>query len=158
MTMDARPHTHAHERGFTLVTAVFLIVVISLLASGMAAMNRTHSFGLVLNQLGTRAELANQTALSWVQVQINNLDYATRWSSCPEGSTALAASFDFGTLGGDLDVLRVDVECMAVAYEYNHNDMRWVYVLSLTATGMQGAVPGDPNYAERVWQRRVHRP
>src|SRR2546430_1246292 len=124
------------QRGFTLVTAVFLIAILALLSAYMISFRTRQEAGVTLDTLGTRAYAAARSGVEWAAY--NSL----RNNACA-ASTPLA-------LGGTLSGYTVTVTC--TRSPYNEGGVG-VNIDAITATACNSATcpqaaPG-PKYVER---------
>jgi len=133
------------QRGFTLVSAVFLIVVLASLSAYLINLRLYQEAGGTLDTLGTRAYAAARSGVEWAAY--NSL----RNSTCA-ASTSLA-------LGGTLSGYTVTVTCNT-AGPYDEGGVA-VNVDTIVATACNSATcppatPG-PNYVERQMTVMVSR-
>lgn len=86
------------QRGFAIISAIFILVVLAALGGFIATVATTQHMGSALDVMGARAYQAARAGTEW------GLYQAVKASSC-------AASADIGTVGG----VAVTVTCNAVA-------------------------------------------
>lgn len=126
----------ARQRGFTLVTAVFLITILFLLSAYMISFRVYQDAGVSLDTLGTRAYAAARSGIEWGA--FNSL----RNGNCA-GPTPLA-------MGGTLSGFTVTVTCTRTAF---NEAGATVNMDTIVATACNNAVcpPALPgaNYVER---------
>lgn len=127
----ARSHLSS-ESGFSLVSAIFLLVVIAALGTFAVTLSTTQQQSAALDVMGARAYQAARAGIEWGAYQ------ALRNGSCV-ASTPLAAMP--GTLAG----FAVTVACTPTATTEGGVA---VTIYQLTSTATQGAV-ATPNYVER---------
>jgi Tfp pilus assembly protein PilX len=85
--------------GFTLITALFLLVVVALLSVYMINFRSVQQSTLVYGVQGARAMLAARTGLEW------GIDVALTTNACPSNTP-------FSTSGaGNLDTFTIQVGC-----------------------------------------------
>jgi len=132
------------QRGFSLVSAIFLLVVLAGLGALMVTFSTAQNQSLAMDVLGSRAYQAAHAGVEWAAYNIAvNPGAAGATTFVPGTGTAL---------GGNLAPFNV-----AVNYDANvFNDAMasggavgsvWMYTVTATAT--YGSV-GTPNYIERV--------
>jgi MSHA biogenesis protein MshP len=132
------------QRGFSLVSAIFLLVVLAVLGGAMVTFSTTQNQTQAMDAMGSRAYEAANAGIEWAAYNI---------ATSP--GVAKAAAFVPGTgtaLGGKLAPFTVNVGYTAIA----HSDAAvagsavgnmWTY--DIAATAVYG-VPGTPDYVERV--------
>jgi MSHA biogenesis protein MshP len=134
------------QRGFSLVSAIFLLVVLAVLGGAMVTFSTTQSQTQAMDAMGSRAYEAANAGIEWAAYNI---------ATSPGVAKAAAPVFVPGTgtaLGGKLAPFTVSVGYTAVA----HSDAAiagslvgnmWTY--DITASAVYG-VPGATDYFERV--------
>ncbi len=134
------------QRGFSLVTAIFLLVVLAALGAAMVTFSTAQSQGLAMDVLGARAYQAAQAGIEWAAYNI---------ASSPGAAGATTFTPGTGTaLGGDLSDFKVTVAYTAASAPANAAEGAdviggtvWSYNISSTATF---GTSGTANYVERV--------
>lgn len=119
------------QRGFSLVSAIFLLVVIAALGTFAVTISTTQHQSAALDVMGARAYQAARAGIEWGAYQ------ALQASSCP-AVTPLALP---GTLSG----FNVNVQCMSTAHS---EAAATITIYQLTSTATQGTV-ATPDYVER---------
>ena len=142
--MTARRQTRIHnrassQRGFTLVTAIFLITILFLLSAFMIAFRVYQESSVSLDTLGTRAYAAARSGVEWGAY--NSL----RNNTCA-ATTAL-------TLGGTLAGFTATVTCSRSAYNEAGTTVNMDTIVANAcnqpaAGNCPNAAPGQ-NYVER---------
>lgn len=122
---------HNIQRGFSLVTAIFLLVVIAALGAFAVTLSTTQHQAIALDVLGARAYQAARTGIEWGAHQV------LQASSCQPATT-------LSGLPGTLASFNVSVQCQVAHSE----PAAAVTVYQLTSTATQGAV-ATPTYIER---------
>lgn len=122
------------ERGFALVAALFLIVVIALVVATMSrlAVNQQADGNLALQQ--ARAYQAARAGLEW------GINRVRATASCPSGSVDMS--------GGNLAAFTVTLTCSR--RDYTGDDGAALSLFRLEATAANGAPGGRVDYA---WRR-----
>lgn len=137
------------QRGFTLVTAVFLLVVLAGLGTAMGIFFVAQQQSSALDVLGTRAYHAARAGMEWgvyqvVQPVATGGAYVAACHAAPVTETV--------ALAGTLAAFTVSVTCTASSFDEGDRTVAggnplWIYRLTVTAT-TPGA-PGDASYVER---------
>lgn len=132
------------QRGFSLVTAIFLLVVLAGLGAVMVTFSTAQNQSLAMDVLGSRAYQAAHAGIEWAAYNIAiNPGVPGATTFVPGTGTAL---------GGNLAPFNVSVSYDANAF----NDATtsggavgsvWMYTVTATATF---GTAGTPNYVERV--------
>jgi len=141
-TRDPRPATRdprarPRERGFSIVTAIFLIVVLAALGVFIVSVSGLQQSSSQLDVQGVRAYQAARAGIEWGAYQVLDPDNAlgSALANCPASPTHLTG------LGGSLSALTVTVTCMPFdATEGNRN----IRVFQITATGCNSPGAGPP--------------
>lgn len=122
------------ERGFALVAALFLMVIIALVVATMSrlAVNQSADGDLALQQ--ARAYQAAQAALEW------GINRVRRTGSCPAAAPSLA--------GGNLADFTVTLACKVRSYTDEGGQPLSLFALEASADN--GAPDGRVDYA---WRR-----
>ncbi len=129
-------------RGFAIVAAIFLLVVLALLGAMIVALSTTQQIGQARDLLGTRAYFAARAGIEWSVYQ------ALRNSSCAASSTLPA-------LAGSAQGFTVAVTCAASGPFDEGGTSVTVYQLTSTATR---GTPGAVDYVDRQLQAVVSKP
>lgn len=128
------------QRGFSIVTAIFLLVVLAGLGAVMMTFFTAQQQSSALDVLGSRAYQAARAGIEWAAFQV-----AASPASTPVAATC-ATSFAQSSLGGTLAPFRVAVNCVPTSYDEGGSTV-WIYDVSAVA---QTGTLGDQNYVERV--------
>lgn len=139
--MRPDPRLPRRARGFGLVAALFLIVVVTLVIIAMARLSATQhgSNSLAIQQ--ARAYQAARAGLEW------GISRTLNAASCAAGSPSLANS--------GLAEFTVSVTCASNSYTDNEGNP--VQIFRLTATAQSGTPAGRPDYAYRQLTAVVER-
>lgn len=129
------------QRGFSMVSAIFLLVVIAALGAFSATLFTTQQHSAALDVLGARAYQAARAGVEWGAYQVISNPAAI---NCPVGgaSNVVAMPAAPSTLAG----FAVDVSCWSYAPVSEAANTIAMYRLISTAT--QGTV-ATPGYVER---------
>jgi MSHA biogenesis protein MshP len=126
-------HLASAESGFSLISAIFLLVVIAALGTFAVTRSTTQQQSSALDVLGSRAYQASRAGIEWGAYQV------LQNGGCPAPSTILAA------LPNTLANFNVQVDCSSAA---TSEASATVTIYQLTSTAKQGTV-GTPGYVER---------
>lgn len=132
-----------HESGFSLVTAIFLLVVLASLGAMMVTFFTVQQQSSTKDVLGSRAYQAARTGIEWAALGVTQTAAGSLWGGCATGAT-----FAAGTLGGTLAPFSVAVTCTSAAFTEGTGTIH-IYDITSTATGVNGATPGSTDYVER---------
>jgi MSHA biogenesis protein MshP len=132
--MSARQTIRGLQRGFSLVTAIFLLVVLGALGTMMMTFFSAQQQSSALDVVGVRAYQAARAGIEWGAFQVLQSGVG-----CAPSSTV--------ALGGKLAPFNVTVACQASAYS---EAAATVTVYQLTSTAKYGGSPGQADYVERV--------
>ncbi len=127
------------QTGFSIVSAIFLLVVLSFLGLAMVTFSTNQQQSSALDVRGDRAYQAARTGVEWGAYQI-----LRNGGSCAP-STALPA------LAGTLSGFSVTVTCSFSAASEVNAASGTVTVYGLTSIATQGTT-GQPDYVERQIQ------
>jgi len=145
------------HRGFSVVTAIFLLVVLTLLAALIASVSGLQQSTSQLDVLGVRAYHAARTGLEWGAHNVldpgNTLNCNTL-PACPASPQNLPA------LAGSLAPFTVTVSCAETGDTTEGNRLVRVYSIVATACNQPsaGACPNaapNADYVERQVQASV---
>ena len=128
-----------YSKGFSLVSAIFLLVVIAALGTFAVTLSTMQQQSAALDVLGSRAYQAARAGIEWAAFHVSQSTAGTAWAGC-------VPSTGLGSLGGTLTPFTVTVNCSAASYVEGASTV-WIYDVSAVATA---GAPGDPNYVERV--------
>ncbi len=118
------------QRGFAIVSAIFLLVILSLLGAYMLSTSSSQQIGSAQDVMGARAYWAAKGGLQWAITRVQ-----PPATACPAATTTL-------TLNG----FTVTVSCTANTYTEGV-DNKTIYWLGATAVG--GGAVGSVGYTER---------
>ena len=129
------------QQGFSLVSAIFLLVVIAALGTFAVTLSTTQQQSSALDVMGARAYHAARAGIEWAAFQVVNSPLNAA-SAAP-----CATNFALNTLGGTLDPFTVTVTCAAASHVENTSTV-WIY--DVTAVAQTAGSPGGMGYVERV--------
>lgn len=138
---ESRIRNPGTSKGFSLVSAIFLLVVIAALGVFAVTLSTTQQQGAALDVLGTRAYQAARAGIEWGAYQVVSNPAAI---NCPVGGASNPVAMPAAP--STLSVFTVDVSCWghAPAPEAAHA----VDMYRLISTATQGTV-ATPGYVER---------
>lgn len=133
------------ERGFSLVSAIFLLVVIAALGTFAVTLSTTQHQSEAMDVMGKRAYQAARAGVEWGAFQI-----------IQSGVSGTTFAFDCQTPAGTQSSVPltattltsfspVSVRCSAVSAV----DATSVWVYTLSASAVAGGTVGNPDYIER---------
>lgn len=133
----------SRQRGFSLISAIFLLVVIAALGAFAVTLSTTQQQGAALDVLGARAYHAARAGIDWGAYQI--LPNSAVPGGFAEVCRTGAASQVVAPLPNTLAGFAVNVGCTSTA----HSEAgATVTVYQLTSTATQGAA-ATPDFVER---------
>jgi MSHA biogenesis protein MshP len=137
------------ESGFSLVTAIFLLVVLASLGAMMVTFFTVQQQSSAKDVLGSRAYQAARTGIEWAAYNVSQQAAGTRWTTCPIAAAPVTINtFATGTLGGKLAAFNVVVACASAAFIEGPSTI-YIYTISSRAIGVNGVNLGDANYLQR---------
>lgn len=149
MIRESKSLARVAQRGFSIVTAIFLIVVLALLGVFIVSVTGIQQSSQQIDLQGVRAYHAARAGIDWAAFQVldpnNTLNPATcgtAFATCPASPTTLPA------LAGSLSPFTVTVTCSATATTEGNREVR---VFAITSTATTGTA-GTPGYVNRQLQ------
>lgn len=136
-----------HQRGFSLISAIFLLVVIAALGTFAVTLSTTQHQSAAMDVMGKRAYQAARAGIEWGAFQIiqSNASGTNFAANCH----ALAGTQSSVPLTApQLAMFNVNVACSTGAASHVDGREVWVYSVSASAA-TAGITPGDANYIER---------
>lgn len=127
------------EAGFTLISAVFLMLVLVVLGVALVTMSAVQHTTSAQAVQSARGNYAVRAGVEWAIAQANTIGVG-----CPAGPTT------FG-LGGWLDTFTVSVSCAATMHTIAGTGQSY-YVVDVTA---QSGAYGSPDFVQRRGQAKV---
>lgn len=134
------------QTGFSLVSAIFLLVVLAFLGAAMVTFSANQQQSAAMDVMGSRAYQAARAGVEFGAYRVLRVDPA----ACAD--TILPA----GTLAGTLSGFAVVVTCVATPADDVNAATGVVTVYNLTSTATQGVI-GQPDYVERRIQASIAR-
>ena len=140
-----RPDPFVAERGFAIVSAIFILVVLAALGGYIVSTSSTQNLSLAQDALNSRAAQAARAGLGWGTYQVTRA--STFRSNCIDpnasytGPTPASQTFSVGELPG-LTEFRVDVICRSNDPDYNEaGEFYRVFRIEATACTATGGCP-----------------
>ncbi len=119
------------SHGFSLPTAIFLLVILALLGAFMVSLSTTQSITSAQDVQGSRTYRAARSGVEWALYSLK-----PPATTCPAASTALT-----------IDGLSVTVACSVAAHDEG-GTTHYVFLVTSTATG--GGAIGTLGHVERM--------
>lgn len=140
----------AAQRGFSIVTAVFILVVLALLAAFIVSVTGLQQTSHAYDVQGVRAYQAARAGLEWGAYQVldpNNAIGTPALPACPASPTNLSG------LAGSLSVFTVTVTCSSTSTTEGNRNVGAYQIVS-TACNQPPCPNGTPatGYVERQLQ------
>jgi len=145
---------HKAQRGFSLITAIFLLVVLSALGAMMLTFFAAQQQSAAIDALGSRAFQAARTGAEWgtfqiIQSQVVGKTFADacKKGNQPSSSVSLADT--------PLSLFNLLVSC---DYTSTPTDpvASGIYNITATISGVNGVLPGSADYIQRVIQTSIN--
>ena len=127
------------QRGFSLISAIFLLVVIAALGAFAVTLSTAQHQSAAMDVMGARAYQAARAGIEWAAFGISNTAVGAVWAGCAAPAPP--------ALGGTLAPFAVAVGCVSAPYTEG-TTVGTVYTLTSTATS--GGAAGNMDYIERV--------
>lgn len=137
------------QKGFSLVTAIFLLVVLGALGTMMVTFFVAQQQSSALDVMGSRAYQAARAGVEWAAYQVSQSPLN---ASAPVGC---ATSFSPTALGGTLAPFSVSVTCGNPISAVEGASTIWVY--DIVSSAVYGGAPGNTDYVERVISVKIGR-
>jgi MSHA biogenesis protein MshP len=122
------------QRGFSLISAIFLLVVIAALGTFAVTLFTTQQQSAAMDVLGARAYQASKAGIEWGAYQV------LKNGGCPASPTVLSA------LPNTLANFSVQVDCLSTPVS---EASATITIYQLTSTATQGTTVGTPDYIQR---------
>ena len=139
--------------GFSLISAIFLLVVVTLLGAYVATLSSNQHIAEALDVEGARAYQAARAGVDWGAWQILQAPGGGFRTSCDGATYAAPFSQPLAGLAGTLSGFAVQVQCGSAATTEAGVNIR---VYRLTVTASKGNL-GSLFYVERQLQATLER-
>lgn len=132
---------HAGQKGFSLISAIFLLVVIAALGTFAVTLSANQNQTQAMDVMGMRGYQAALAGIDWAAYNVSQQasNAAAAWPGCVSGAAV--------TVGDNLAPFSVSVNCSAASYVEGVNTL-WVY--SVSSVAKTAGSPGDANYIEQM--------
>lgn len=133
------------QHGFSIITAIFLLVVLSFLGIAMVTLSTSQHQSAAMDVMGSRAYQAARAGIEWQAFFVVNS------ASNAAAAVTQCGANTLGALGGTLSPFTVTVNCAAASHVEGASTI-WIYNVSAVActeAACPSAAPGA-NYVERV--------
>jgi len=127
------------QGGFSIVSAIFLLVILASLGAFMISLSSTQHTASALDIQGARAYQAARAGIEWAAYQ--GVRNAAGFACATAGSSTGAINF-----GGDLASFTTTVTCNSSVFDEAGNSVR---VYAITSTAVSGT-PGGIDYVQRI--------
>ena len=124
------------QRGFSIITAIFLLVVLSFLGIAMVSFSTSQHQSSAMDVMGSRAYQAARAGVEWANYHVEAASSSAAWDGC-------AASQPVAVAGTLAPFSPVNVDCTVASYS-----TVWIY--DVTSTAKTSGNPGDQNFVKRV--------
>jgi MSHA biogenesis protein MshP len=130
------------ETGFSLISAIFLLVVIAALGTFAVTLSTTQNQSQTLDVLGARAYQAALAGVEWAAFNVNQqpVNAAVPWAGCAAAQAV--------TVGGSMAIFSpVSVSCSATSAVEGVNTV-WIY--SISSVAHTAGAAGSSTYVEQI--------
>jgi MSHA biogenesis protein MshP len=135
------------QHGFSLISAIFLLVVIAALGAFAVTLSTTQHQSQAMEVMGARAYQAALAGVEWAAFNVAN-------SPVNALAPAVCTVNPMVVLGGNLAPFTVVVNCLATSAVEGTSTI-WIYDVSAVAN--TGGNPGDVGYVEQVATAKLAR-
>jgi len=128
------------QHGFSLISAIFLLVVIAALGTFAVTLSTTQNQTQTMDLMSARGYQAALTGLEWAAFNVDqqSVNAAAPWADCTTGRALAVDGFTGFT---------VTVNCTPTMFTEGTVNL-WVYDVS--AVAQTAGAPGDLNYVEQI--------
>ena len=141
------------QTGFSLLTAIFLLVVLAGLGGVMVTFFGVQQQSSTLDVMGSRAYQASRAGIEWAAFNVSQTATGNLWADCADYDPP-AILFAATTLAGNLSPFRVTLACNSVMATEGGAT---IFVYELTSTASNGGAAGTKDLVERVLIVRMGR-
>lgn len=137
------------RRGFALVSAIFILVVLAALGAAIVTVSTSQHAGSAIDVEGARAYQAARAGVEWGVYQVLTSADVTFRNAC-RGATYAAPTTQasLGPLAADLSGFGITVTCGSGGAAYTDgSETVWVYQIEATACSPAAAGTACPNIA-----------
>jgi MSHA biogenesis protein MshP len=150
------------HRGFSIITAIFLLVVLGTLGTMMVTFFAAQQQSSALDVMGSRAYQASRAGIEWAAYNVSTMPQsssvapATLWAAGCTVPPALPFLTVLPALNGTLLPFSVTVSCTATPAVEGATPPPTIYIYDIVSTATYG-VAGNPDYVERVLSVKMGR-
>ena len=130
------------QRGFSLVSAIFLLVVIAALGTFAVTLSTTQHQSAAMDVMGSRAYQAARAGIEYVAHYVSQQSPGAEWATCNTGIPAV----DVSASPNLAPFSPVTVNCRAASHVEGASPV-WIYDVSAVANA---GTLGGTDYVERV--------
>lgn len=143
-----------YQRGFSLITAIFLLVVVVSLGALMMTFWSVQQQSSALDVLGARAQQASKAGIEWGAYQITHGAAGAFADPCKNATSSVPYTSSVSLADTSLSAYSLVVSCYATPHSEVGASVT-AYSLTATASGIEGASPGSADYVERVTKAAI---
>lgn len=134
------------QRGFSLISAIFLLVVIAALGTFSVTLSTTQNQSQAMDIMAARGYQAALAGVEWAafNVSVQPVNAPAAWAGCVTGAPV--------AVGGNLAPFTVTVNCTASSFVEGTSTL-WVY--SVSSVAKTAGTPGSIDYVEQVATARL---
>ncbi len=132
------------QQGFSLISAIFLLVVIASLGTFAVTLSTTQNQSQAMDAMSARGFQAALAGVEWAAYNVQAASASAVWPGCVTGATV--------AVGGNLAPFTVTVNCSASSAVEGATTF-WIYAVSSVAKTAGAA--GDPGYVEQLATARL---
>jgi MSHA biogenesis protein MshP len=127
------------QHGFSIVTAIFLLVVLAGLGAALVTISTSQNQSSAMDVMGSRAYQAARAGIEWAAYQVIN-------NATPATPATCAQTFAQGTLGGTLAPFTVKVTCSSTS---TTDSIYYIYSVTSLACNSPTCTATNSSYIER---------
>ncbi|HQS56902.1 MAG: hypothetical protein B7Y56_01970 [Gallionellales bacterium 35-53-114] len=144
------------QTGFSLLTAIFLLVVLAGLGGVMVTFFGAQQQSSTLDVMGSRAYQASRAGIEWAAYHVSQTPAETLWADCATYAATAPATTLFATttLAGNLSPFSVTLTCSSVPAVEGGTT---IHVYELTSTASNSGAAGNKDAVERVLSVKMGR-
>lgn len=159
--MNNRPILRRLQRGFSVATALFLIVVLALLGVFIVSISSIQQSSQQIDLQGVRAYQAARAGIEWMTFQVLDPNNALNPLTCSATVTcppsATPPNYPLPALAGSLAGFTGTVTCNMTTTTEGNREIR-VFAITSTATSGTAGTPGYVNRELRATLSKCHDP
>lgn len=137
-TRSVKAYSRALQRGFTLVSAIFLLVALAALGAAIVSVTTIQHATSTQDLQGSRAYQAARAGVEWGVYQVMAPDSPTYSLPACFGNTTMT-----------IEGFSVVVGCTSQTFTESASQVNTIMIYQLTSTASSGGAVGDVNRIER---------